>query len=157
MAKRDNHHPTGALNTLRHTLSEDQWEDALEHAKAKRKPNAVHAEQRDPNQLRHETVKRCLLRVAKDDGPPGIYLVRSVDISSGGIRVIHGGNIPPESICAVIIESVDDRSIAAGGVTAWCNPIKDTDPPAFELGIRFHEPIDISPFTDSTGAEEDAA
>lgn len=148
---------TGALNTLRHCLSADEWRAALETAKAQRGDAVPGHDQRDPEQPRYPTVKRCLLRVDRGESAPGIYLVRSCDISAGGIRVIHGGPIGEQTVCAVIIESDAGQCLVAGGVVAWCNPIKNTDPPAYELGIRFYEPIDARPFAGQDEDAEDAA
>lgn len=148
---------TGALNTLRHCLSADEWRAALETAKAQRSDAVPGHDQRDPEQPRYQTVKRCLLRIDRGESAPGIYLVRSSDISSGGIRVIHGGPIGEQTVCAVIIESDAGQSLVVGGTVAWCNPIKNTDPPAYELGIRFYEPIDARPFAGQDEDAEDAA
>lgn len=151
---------TGALNTLRHSLSADEWSQALQTAKAQlgQEPKHVDQDQRASHQPRHQTVRRCLLRVDRgDDATPGIYLVRSRDISDGGARILHGGPIDPDTICCMIIESTTGQSTAVGGTIAWCNPVKGTDAPAYELGIRFYEPIDASCFAEHTDEAEDAA
>lgn len=154
---------TGALNTLRQSLSADEWAQALQTAKSQRaQPNpAAQTEstqdQRAANQPRHQAVRRCLLRIDRGDASPGIYLVRSRDISNGGIRILHGGTIKPDTLCCVIIESTTGQSTAVGGTIAWCNPVKGADTPAYELGIRFYEPIDASCFAEYNDEAEDAA
>jgi len=152
---------TGALNTLCQTLTADEWRNALETAKSQRAPGTPgipEQDRRDPNRPRHQTVRRCLLRVDRGDSvPPGIYVVRSSDISGGGLRLVHGGHIEQGAVCCVIIESTAGRSIAAGGTIAWCNPINDTDPPAYELGIRFYKPINADIFAQEQSEAEDAA
>ncbi len=160
MTKPNKPSPTGALNTLNQTLSEDEWRAALNSAKSQRKNKKPRQDQRDPDQPRYPAIKRCLLRVDRGDSAPGIYLVRSTDISAGGIRIIHGGLIKPETICAVIIESDTGKNLPAGGVVAWCQPINETDPPAYDLGIRFYQPIDIADLiepTTSTDSADEAA
>jgi len=157
MTRPEKPNATGALNTLRHTLSEEQWVAALQVAKSQKGDDAPGQNQRDPDQPRHPAVRRCLLRVDRGDAAPGIYIVRSSDISTGGIRILHGGPVKPDTVCAVIIESTEDRSTIAGGVVAWCNPINDTDPPAYEIGVRFHQPIDTSLYVERTDDEEEAA
>lgn len=148
---------TGALNTLRQTLSVDEWQQALQNAKAQRASGAPGLDRRDTQQTRHQAVRRCLLRVDRGESVPGIYVARSSDISSGGLRLIHGGAIDQDTVCCVIIETEQGQSLAAGGVVAWCNPIDDTDPPAYELGIRFYQPIDASGFAENPGDAEEAA
>jgi hypothetical protein len=148
MARQDPAKSSGALNTLRHCLSEQQWRDALRTAKSQKPTDTFEQDQRDPGQPRQVAVRRCLLRVAREGRAPGIYLVRSSDICVQGVRVIHGGPIKPRTLCAVIIESTADYSLVAGGEVAWCNGIKDTDPPAYEIGIRLHQPIDTAAFVD---------
>jgi len=147
---------TGALNTLRHTLSEAQWESALQAAKSQWGSDPSKQDQRDPDQPRHRAIRRCLLRIDRGEASPGLYLVRSSDISAGGIRIIHGGPAKPQTVCAVIIESTQDQSTLAGGLIAWCTPVKGTDPPAYEIGIRFHQLIDTAPFVPQQD-ETDAA
>ncbi len=151
---------SGALNTLRQTLTPDEWRQALENAKAQRAsgaPGAPDLDRRDPAQPRHQAVRRCLLRVDRGETAPGIYVVRSSDISSGGLRLIHGGAIKKDTVCCVIIETEQGRSLAAGGTVAWCKPINDTDPPAYELGIRFYAPIDAGLFAGQSDTAETAA
>lgn len=147
----------GALNTLHHSLTQEEWRNALEAAKAQRTDGKPETERRDPRQPRYQTIRRCLLRVDRGASPPGLYVVRSLDVSSGGIKLVHGGPLRVDSVCCVIIETTTGQSLAAGGAIAWCKPIKQTTPPAYEMGIRFYEPIDASQFTGSSGRNEDAA
>jgi PilZ domain len=148
---------TGALNTLNHCLSAEQWRAALAAATSQRSRAEPQHDQRAQGQPRHHAIRRCLLRVDRGGSAPGIYLVRSRDISHGGLCVIHGGPLKPDTLCCVIIESNAGQSLAAGGSVAWCNPVKGTDPPAYELGIRFYEPIDASPFAGLDQDTHDAA
>ncbi len=149
-----------AENTLRHSLSAEEWSRALETARAQRGQHPEHydQDQRANNQPRHQAVRRCLLRIDRgEDASPDIYLVRSRDISDGGVRLLHGVAIEPDTICCIIIESTTGQSTAVGGTIAWCNPVKGSDTPAYELGIRFYEPIDASCFAEYTDEAEDAA
>lgn len=148
---------TGALNTLHQSLTVEDWQMALEAVKARHKNGKPKKDRRDPKQTRHQTIRRCLLRVDRGETAPGIYMVRSRDISDGGMRLVHGGPVKPDSICCVIIETDQGLSTAIGGVAAWCNPIADTTPPAFELGIRFYEPIDAGGFAGQDNPSVDAA
>jgi hypothetical protein len=148
---------TGALNTLRHSLSNDEWHDALNAAQSQRSQTPATHDQRAADQPRHPAIQRCLLRVDRGDSAPGIYIVRSRDISTNGIRILHGGPLKPETACCVIIESNDGRSIATTCVVAWCNPVTGTDSPAYELGMRFNEPIDASPFAQQDDGTQDVA
>lgn len=148
---------TGALNTLRQTLTPDEWQRALENAKTQRASGAPGYDRRDPVQTRHKAVRRCLLRVDRGDAAPGIYVVRSSDISSGGLRLIHGGPIDRDTVCCVIIETEQGQSLAAGGAVSWCKPIDGTDPQAYELGIRFYAPIDADIFAEPSDSAEEAA
>ena len=150
-------HSTGALNTLHQSLTAEDWQNALEAVKAQRANGKPAQDRRDVKQTRHQAVRRCLLRVDRGETAPGIYVVRSSDISDGGIRMVHGGPIKPDTVCCVIIEAEGGLSAAIGGVVAWCNTIDDTTPPAFELGIRFFEPIDASGFAGQDQPDADAA
>ena len=150
-------HSTGALNTLHQSLTAEDWHKALAAAKAQRVNGKPDQDRRNAKQPRHQAVCRCLLRVDRGETAPGIYVVRSSDISDGGIRLVHGGPIKPDSVCCVIIETDQGLSTAIGGVIAWCNPIDDTMPPAFELGVRFYEPIDANGFAGQDQRNIDAA
>ncbi len=153
MTKPIRKHSTGALNTLQQTLTAEDWHKALEAANIQRANGKPEEDRRDPKRQRHQTIRRCLLRVDRGNTAPGIYVVRSRDISDGGISLIHGGPAKPESACCVIIETKEGLNLAIGGIVAWCNPINDTMPPAFELGIRFH----ASGFAEQDQKIEDAA
>lgn len=148
---------TGALNTLSQTLTEEEWENALNAAKAQHTVEMPSQDRRNPSHIRHQTVRRCLLRVNRGDVTPGLYVVRTRDISDGGLRLIHGGPIKPDAICCVIIETDGGQTLAAGGNIAWCNPISDTNPPAYEMGISFCQPIDASIFSNQSASSEDVA
>ncbi len=153
---RQSHHG-GALNTLSHSLTIDQWQQALESAKRYRSELSFYEDRRDPSQTRHDTVRRCLLRVDRGDAAPGLYVVRSRDISDGGIRIVHGGQVKPQSVCCIIIETENGQSIAAGGEVSWCNPIKDDSVDAYELGIQFYVPINASCFGPVSDSNENVA
>jgi PilZ domain len=157
MTKPQRKRGSGALNTLNQCLGTDEWQEALSAAKTQRAAGKPDTDRRDPDSPRHHAVRRCLLRVDRGESAPGIYIVRSRDISDGGLRLVHGGPVKPGSVCCVIIETAKGQSIAAGGVVTWCNPIDDTTHPAFELGVRFYEPIDSSGFAEQTQPNEDAA
>ncbi len=147
----------GALNTLIHSLTAGEWTQALEAAK-KQSAGACDGEnRRDSAHPRHQAVCRCLLRVDRGEAAPGLYVVRSRDISDVGMRLIHGGPIEPETVCCVIIQTEGGQSLAAGGVVAWCQPIASTEPGAYELGVRFYQPIDAGRFAQMPLPDEDAA
>jgi hypothetical protein len=150
--------PSGALNTLNQSLSVEEWQQALAVAKERAGQRRVDEDRRDLNRPRHEAVRRCLLRVDRgESAAPGLYVVRSRDISDGGMRLVHGGRIRPGSICCVIIETESGDHLAAGGEVSWCNPIDGAAAAAYELGIRFYAPIDASRFAPRTEPNEDAA
>lgn len=157
MSKQNGQRSTGALNTLRQTLSEDEWREALSVVKARRNGTARVEDRRDEDQPRHEVVRRCLLRVDRGDRAPGLYVCRTKDISGGGACLLHGGLIEPGSICCVIFETDAGPSLAVGGEIAWYDPIKGTSPTAYEVGIRFYQPIDAERFVGNGSADEWAA
>lgn len=150
-------HSTGALNTLHHSLTAEDWQKALEVAKNRRINGKPDQDRRDAKQSRHQTVRRCLLRVDRGETAPGIYMVRSRDISDGGMSLVHGGPVKPDTVCCVIIETEEGLSTAIGGVIAWCNPIDNTMPLAFELGVHFYTPIDASVFAGQNQQDTDVA
>ncbi len=150
--------PTGALNTFTHSLSEDEWRGALARVKAQRK-TAVEPDKdrRSATSTRRDAVRRCLLRVDRGQNPAGIYVVRTVDISETGARVLHGGPIEPDTACCLIIETNGRGSVASGGVVAWCKPVEGLDLPAYEIGLRFNTTIDADLIIEDPPTSEEAA
>lgn len=94
---------------------------------------------------------RCLLRLSS---AAGTYIVRSRDISSGGLRFVHGQPLRASTRCTIALQSDGGPGRILSAVVAWCKEIEFYDPEveAYEVGIKFDTPIDIRGFTNDGAA-----
>ena len=138
-------------DTTRLRVSDQQWLAILERVQ---RGNPVLDEKAGEDCRRlhvRETFEcRCLLRLS---GAAGTFIVRSQDISSGGLRFVHGQPLRASTRCTIALQSDNGPGRILSAVVAWCKEIEffDPDVEAYEVGIKFDSAIDIRPFT-SDGA-----
>lgn len=96
---------------------------------------------------RHAAQLRCVIRAQQPDGRSGTYMVRSHNISAGGLGFLHGQPLPRGSRCTVALEKGCGAGLIASGRVAWARQVDDRSPCVFEVGIQFDRPIDPTPFT----------
>ncbi len=138
------------LDTLRLWISDQQWITILEHIE-QTSMDYEGLERRESGSDRHNRSFRCLLRLEASGDKPGIYLVRTRNISDGGIGFLHGLPIPTHTRCTVAMQADNGQGMIVSGRVAWCRQISledDTQPPAYEIGIQFDRVIDAAPFLD---------
>lgn len=133
------------VETFRDWLSQEQWQDAVREIQ-KRSLDLNGRERRDPHAPRHQAITRCLLRVERRGSVLGMLLVRSRNISSTGMCVVHGGRVPRRAKATIVIEAGEKTGLITTGRIVWCKPIKGARPLAHEIGIEFDAPIDVSAF-----------
>ncbi|MGB1126675.1 MAG: PilZ domain-containing protein [Phycisphaeraceae bacterium] len=140
-------------DTTRLWVSDQQWLAILE--RVQRGQPALEAAPQEGSSRRLHPRKtfecRCLLRLS---GTAGTFVVRSQDISSGGLRFVHGHPLRPSTRCTIALQSESGPGRILSAVVAWCKEIEfyDPDVEAYEIGIKFDSPIDVRPFTDDGGA-----
>eukprot|EP00752_Nemacystus_decipiens_P013779 g12232.t1 len=88
---------------------------------------------------------RCMLRL---NSSAGTYIVRSQDISSGGMRFVHGQPLRASTRCTIALQSDHGPGRILSAVVAWCKEIEFYDPgvEAWEVGVKFDNAIDVRPF-----------
>lgn len=139
-----------ASDAVRDWLSEDEWQAAVQQI-AKRPIDFNGPERRSKDTPRHAVIRRCLLRVERRGEVLGMLLVRSRNLSSTGMCVLHGGRVPRHSKATVIIEA-DGQAGVTTGTIIWCKRAKGVAARAVhEIGVQFDAQIDVSAFV---GAEE---
>lgn len=144
------------LETYRDWLSEAEWQEAVERIRH-RPMNFNGGERRDDRSPRYETIQRCLLRVERPrKGVLGMLLVRTRNISSTGMCVVHGGNVPRRCRATIVLESAGGGGLITEGTVVWCRKVRGCDAPAHEIGIQFDQPVDVSGFIRPDLAEPDA-
>ena len=139
-----------AIDTVRDWLSEDEWQQALQEVR-RRPMDLTGRERRDA--ARFDAITRCLLRVERRGSVLGMLLVRSRNLSSTGMCVIHGGRVPRRCVATVVIQGADGRGVITSGRTIWCKRVPGEKPVAHEIGIAFDAAIDVSAFVPSENAD----
>ena len=128
-------------------VSDQQWLAILERVQRGQPAFEQNALDDDCRRLhtRQAFECRCLLRLS---GQAGTFIVRTQDISSGGLRFVHGHPLRPSTRCTIALQSDAGPGRILSAVVAWCKEIEifDPDVDAFELGLKFDTPIDTRPF-----------
>ncbi|MEM6256859.1 MAG: PilZ domain-containing protein [Planctomycetota bacterium] len=138
--------PKQDTDTTRLWVSDQQWLAILE--RVQRGQPAINASTDSDCRRLHarETFEcRCLLRL---NSAAGTFIVRSQDISSGGLRFVHGQPLRASTRCTIALQSDNGPGRILSAVVAWCKEIEFFDPEveAWEVGIKFDDPIDIRGF-----------
>lgn len=131
-------------------LSDQQWMTLL--SRVQRGQWAYEGpERRDTRRNRFPTRVHCVVRTQQPDGGSETYLLRSHNISAGGLGFIHTRPLPRGSRCTIALHSADGEGLIAAGRVAWARQLEVTDAGSsilFEVGIQFDRPIDPMPFLD---------
>lgn len=145
--------PEQETDTTRLWVSDQQWLAILERVQRGRPAVKGDAKQSDCRRLhvRQTFECRCLLRL---NSTAGTYIVRSEDISSGGLRFVHGQPLRSSTRCTIALQSEFGPGRILSAVVAWCKAIEfyDPDVEAYEVGIKFDNPVDIRAFTNDGAA-----
>lgn len=142
-----------SASAVRDWLSEEEWQAAI--AQVQKRPLDFNGRERRDDQ-RIETITRCLLRVERRGGVLGMLLVRTRNLSSTGMCVVHGGRVPRHCKATIVIQTEDGRGIITTGKTRWCKRIAG-DTLAHEIGVEFDAPIDVSAFVPGEARDASAA
>jgi hypothetical protein len=139
--------PRQELDTTRLWVSDQQWLAILERVQRGSPVQFSETEQACRRVHRREALAcRCLLRLS---GLAGTYIVRSRDISAGGLRFVHGHPLNPSTRCTIALQSDSGPGRILSAVVAWSREIEFFDPDieAYEVGVKFDTPIDPRAFT----------
>ena len=143
--------PRPALEAARQTLAgyltEADWDAALQRIEQQPAPrveqNRRVGRERIPRRL------NCLIRLGDDKAPPGIHLVRTRNISSGGLSIVHGSPLDLDTPLVVAIEAAAGQGLIQRACVVWTRPINTSDPtepPAYEMGLKFDRDIFVDQF-----------
>lgn len=140
--------PKQETDTTRLWVSDQQWLAILERVQRGQPAMQEEAVAEDCRRLhtRQTFECRCLLRL---NSSAGTYIVRSQDISSGGLRFVHGQPLRASTRCTIALQSDQGPGRILSAVVAWCKEIEFFDPEveAYEVGVKFDSAIDVRPFT----------
>lgn len=138
--------PRRGLDTTRLWVSDQQWLAILE--RVQRGQPVELGEDSDCRRLhaRESYECRCMLRLS---GLAGTFIVRTRDISGGGLCFVHGQSLRASTRCTIALQGENGPGRILSAVVAWCKEIEFFDPDleAYEVGIKFDTPIDTRAVT----------
>ena len=138
--------PRSGYDTTRLWVSDQQWLAILERVQ---RGGPIPFEQGDNDCRRlhpREAFEcRCLLRLS---GLAGTFIVRTRDISAGGLCFVHGQPLRAATRCTIALQSDAGPGRILSAVVAWCKEIEFFDPDleGYEIGVKFDTPIDTRAF-----------
>lgn len=137
-------------------LSEKEWGVLIHTLEAGKGPTVpATRDRRDLDIKRYPHVKRAALRVVHPTGNVTSHLVRSRNLSIGGMGFIHLSFLYPDTACHVALQTRHGDSVALSGKITWCRHLGGK---SHEIGFRFDQIIEINEFVHpDTVAECDAA
>jgi len=141
---------------LRVWLSDQQWMSILERierqARTPDEPETLarigEDERREPADPRRPLSARCLIRVGSHGDEAGTYLVRTRNISAGGLGFVHNQDMRTGTRCTIALQLHDGKGMIVSGRVAWCREILqlEVDEATFEIGVQFDQPIALDAF-----------
>lgn len=110
-----------------------------------------------PNRRIHERkrytkIVRCVVRLKQDESPPTTFMVRTRNISVGGIGFFFNTYLHPGTRCHVAVLDRHDQGQILAGTLRWCRHVTKT---IHECGVQFEENIEVERFVDLATAESD--
>ncbi len=125
-------------------LSEDQWVQLIEKLESGTGPTIpATRDRRDLDVLRYKHVKRAALRVQHLGGSATSHLVRTRNLSAGGVGLIHNSFIYPNTVGHIALQTRYGESVALAGQIMWCRHLEGQ---SHEVGMRFTSMIEIGEF-----------
>lgn len=125
-------------------LSEKEWGVLIGTLEAGKGPTVpATRDRRDLEATRFPLVKRCALRVLHPSGNVTSHLVRSRNISMGGMGFIHLSFLYPDTDCHVALQTRAGESVAMAGKVSWCRHVSGK---SHEIGFRFDQMIPVGEF-----------
>lgn len=140
--------PTKSNNILKSSLqlTEKQWGVLIATLEAGKGPTVpATRDRRDLDIKRHPHVKRVALRIIHPGGQKTSHLVRSRNLSVGGMGFIHLSFLYPDTACHIALQTRHGESVALSGRVSWCRHVSGK---SHEIGFRFDQMIQIDEFID---------
>lgn len=139
--------------TSRLWMSEEQWSTLLariERASIQR-PHAG-PDRRGDDRQRYPVNFRCILRLeGSEKRGAGTFLVRTRNISRGGLGFVHHQTLVAGTRCTVALQGEDGQGRIMAGRVVWCQEVMqlEVETPLFQVGVQFDQPIDLEPLMTS--------
>lgn len=139
----------GSLN-----LTESQWSEMIAKVESGRGPGVpATQDRRDLDQVRVSYVKRAALRVTHPDNRVTSHLIRTRNLSVGGVSFIHGCFLYPKTRCYIALATRHGEGVALSGTVSWCRHVQGR---GHEVGFRFDRVIQVDEFIDPDAGQNAA-
>ncbi|MEM1109788.1 MAG: PilZ domain-containing protein [Planctomycetota bacterium] len=136
-------------------LTEKQWQTLIATLEAGKGPTVpATRDRRDLDTVRCSHVRRVALRIVHPSGNKTSHLVRSRNLSVGGMSFIHLSFLYPGTACHVALQTRHGESVAFSGKVVWCRHVSGQ---SHEVGFRFDQLIELDEFVDPEAIKEAAA
>jgi hypothetical protein len=126
------------IDTLR--LTDEQWQnlsEKIDRDDANSTGLRVHA------RVIYRKLSQIAVAIQQPNGEWSKYVVRSRNLSPGGIGFIHGSFIHVGSLCRVILKDTNSKVVCLDGTIKHCGLIEST---AHDIGVQFNKEIDLQDF-----------
>lgn len=133
--------PRAQTDTTRLWVSDQQWLAILEKVQRGGPAEVAGADCRRLYE-RTDHACRCMLRLGD---AAGTFVVRTRDVSAGGLRFVHGHALRAGTRCTIVLQPDGAMGKILSAVVAWCSEIEyfDEDIEGYEIGVKFDQPIDV--------------
>jgi hypothetical protein len=151
--------PAGGQNegeALRVWLSDQQWMSILERIERQAQCDGQWVnvdeggDRRDPQDPRQPISARCIIRVGAHGEEAGTYIVRTRNISAGGLGFVHYHSLRTGTRCTIALQTDAGQGMIVAGRIAWCREVMqlEVEDATYEIGVQFDRPIGLGAFSD---------
>ena len=136
-------------------MSEPQWNALIATLEAGKGPQIpATRDRRDLDTVRYPHVRKMALRVQHPGGTATSHLVRSRNLSCGGVGFLHGQFLYPKTVCFIVLPTRWGENVILPGKVSWCRHVGGR---SHEVGVCFDQVIQIDEFLDPQAAKEAGA
>ncbi len=147
----------GEGEALRVWLSDQQWMAILERIERQAQTGEgrwldeeAEGDRRDRQDPRRPLTARCIIRVGTHGHEAGTYIVRTRNISTGGLGFVHHHDLRTGTRCTVALQTDAGQGMIVAGRIAWCREVMqlEVEDATYEIGVQFDRPIGLGAFHD---------
>ena len=125
-------------------FSETQWKQLIGRLESGKGPTVpATRDRRDLDNHRYPHCHQAAIRVVHPGGNATSHLVRTRNLSVGGVGLIHSSFLYPRTSCHLALRTVWGESVALPGKILWCRHVTGR---CHEIGVRFDQLIQIDEF-----------
>lgn len=136
-------------------LTDSDWRAALERIEHEAALLPGRGDDAAGAKRAHDRVERkvqCIMRISDGDGGAAVFLVGSRNLSAGGMSLLHGTALDPETPVILALEASQGFGAIVPATVAWCRRIGMVGPGGavvYEVGMRFDHPLRVDAHLDA--------